>query len=99
MAVPTIHQRLLDFPNAQQYNLSRVRLITSGSDRLPDEAFTGFQKTFGYTLLERYGMTETGMNCSNPLRGERRIGSVGLPLPGVQVRIVNPETNQALPDG
>lgn len=99
MAVPTIHQRLLDFPNANQYDLSRVRLITSGSDRLPDEAFTGFQTTFGYTLLERYGMTETGMNCSNPLNGERRIGSVGMPLPGVDVRIINSETWAVLSTG
>ncbi|HEU0292776.1 MAG TPA: AMP-binding protein [Anaerolineales bacterium] len=102
MAVPTIHQRLLDVPNASQYDLSHVRLITSGSDRLPDEAFTGFQKTFGYTLLERYGMTETGMNCSNPLHGDRRIGSVGLPLPGVEVRIVasgDAEAANVLPEG
>jgi malonyl-CoA/methylmalonyl-CoA synthetase len=99
MAVPTIHQRLLDFHDAHQYDLSRVRLITSGSDRLPDDAFTGFQQTFGYTLLERYGMTETGMNCSNPLHGERRIGSVGMPLPGVEVRIIHSETGETLPDG
>jgi malonyl-CoA/methylmalonyl-CoA synthetase len=99
MAVPTIHQRLLDVPDAGQFDLSRVRLITSGSDRLPDEVFTGFQLTFGYTLLERYGMTETGMNCSNPLKGERRLGSVGLPLSGVEVRVVNPENDKPLPDG
>ncbi|HET7143232.1 MAG TPA: AMP-binding protein, partial [Anaerolineales bacterium] len=61
--------------------------------------FTGFQQSFGHTLLERYGMTETGMNCSNPLHGERRIGSVGLPLPGVGVRIVNSETEEPLFDG
>ena len=99
MAVPTIHKRLLDVPDASKFDLSHVRLITSGSDRLPDEVFTGFQKTFGYTLLERYGMTETGMNCSNPLDGERRIGSVGLPLPGVEVRIVNAESGGLLPSG
>ncbi len=99
MAVPTIHKRLLDAPNANQFDLSKVRLITSGSDRLPDEVFTGFQQTFGYTLLERYGMTETGMNCSNPLKGERRIGSVGMPLPGVKVRVVHSETGEILPDG
>jgi len=96
MAVPTIHKRLLDVPDASKFDLSDVRLITSGSDRLPDEVFTGFQKTFGYTLLERYGMTETGMNCSNPLDGERRIGSVGLPLPGVEVRVVNSESSGLL---
>jgi malonyl-CoA/methylmalonyl-CoA synthetase len=99
MAVPTIHKRLLDVPNANQFNLSSVRLITSGSDRLPDEVFTGFQRTFDYTLLERYGMTETGMNCSNPLQGERRIGSVGMPLPGVEVRVVHSETEEVLPIG
>lgn len=99
MAVPTIHQRLLDVPEAHQFDLSRVRLITSGSDRLPDEVFTGFQKTFGYTLLERYGMTETGMNCSNPLHGDRRLGSVGLPLAGVEVRVVNPENDRPVPAG
>lgn len=99
MAVPTIHKRLLDEPDAPQFDLSRVRLITSGSDRLPDEVFTAFQGTFGYTLLERYGMTETGMNCSNPLHGDRRIGSVGLPLPGVEVRVVHSETGESLPTG
>jgi malonyl-CoA/methylmalonyl-CoA synthetase len=99
MAVPTIHNRLLDVPDAKSFDLSHVRLITSGSDRLPDEVFTGFQQTFGHTLLERYGMTETGMNCSNPLHGERRIGSVGMPLPGVEVRIVNSETGEILPNG
>jgi malonyl-CoA/methylmalonyl-CoA synthetase len=99
MAVPTIHKRLLDVPHAMRFDLSKVRLITSGSDRLPDDLFIGFQKTFGYTLLERYGMTETGMNCSNPLKGERRIGSVGHPLPGVDVRIVNSKTGEILSDG
>ncbi len=99
MAVPTIHKRLLDAPEAGRYDLSHLRLITSGSDRLPDEVFTGFQRTFGYTLLERYGMSETGMNLSNPLHGERRLGSVGLPLPGVEVRVVDSESGQPLPDG
>ena len=99
MAVPTIHKRLLDVPNADQFDLSRVRLITSGSDRLPDEVFAGFQERFGYTLLERYGMTETGMNCSNPLNGQRRIGSVGMPLPGVEVRVVHSDTEEVLPFG
>jgi malonyl-CoA/methylmalonyl-CoA synthetase len=99
MAVPTIHQRLLDVPDAKSFNLSHLRLVTSGSDRLPDEVFTGFQRTFGHTLLERYGMTETGMNCSNPLHSERRVGSVGLPLPGVEVRIVAAESRETLPDG
>ena len=99
MAVPTIHHRLLEVNHAASYNLSHMRLITSGSDRLPDDVFVAFQRTFGHTLLERYGMSETGMNLSNPLHGERRIGSVGLPLPSVEVRIVHPDTEAPLPDG
>ncbi len=99
MAVPTIHRRLLEVPDPDRFDLRHMRLLTSGSDRLPDDVFAGFQRAFGHTLLERYGMTETGMNLSNPLRGERRIGSVGLPLPGVEARIVHPETGAPLPDG
>jgi malonyl-CoA/methylmalonyl-CoA synthetase len=83
---------LVNTPDASKYDLSHLRLITSGSDRLPDEVFTGFQKTFGYILIERYGMTETGMNTTNPLNGERRLGSVGKPLPGVEVRITDTST-------
>jgi len=99
MAVPTIHRRLLDVPEASRFDLSSLRLITSGSDRLPDEVFERFQRTFGYTLLERYGLTETGMNCTNPLRSERKMGSVGLPLPHVQVRVADPETGRPFPQG
>ena len=99
MAVPTIHRRLYAIADGNFTDLSHMRLMTSGSDRLPDDLFTGYQETFNYTLLERYGMTETGMNLSNPLHGERRVGSVGLPLPGVEARIVNPEDNSPLPDG
>jgi malonyl-CoA/methylmalonyl-CoA synthetase len=98
MAVPTIHKRLVDFPGAYDFDLSHMRLLTSGSDRLPDDLFLKFQETFGHTLLERYGMTETGMNLSNPLHGERRVGSVGLPLPDVQARIADPITDKPLPD-
>jgi malonyl-CoA/methylmalonyl-CoA synthetase len=99
MAVPTIHRKMVDLPTAANYDLSHLRLITSGSDRLPDDLFRKAQQIYGHTLLERYGMTETGMNLSNPLHGERRIGSVGLPLPGVEARIVHPETGKPLPDG
>lgn len=99
MAVPTIHRMLLETPGAGNYDLGHMRLLTSGSDRLPDDVFHGFRETFGHTLMERYGMTETGMNLSNPLDGERRVGSVGLPLPGVEARIVDPETGEPLPDG
>jgi malonyl-CoA/methylmalonyl-CoA synthetase len=99
MGVPTMYHRLLAEQDVSSYDLSHMRLFTSGSDRLPDEVFQAFQRTFGHTLLERYGMTETGMNLSNPLHGERRIGSVGLPLPGVEARVVDPETGELLPDG
>lgn len=99
MAVPTMHRRLYRLAGDRRYDLSHLRLMTSGSDRLPDDLFFGYQKTFAVTLLERYGMTETGMNLSNPLHGERRVGSVGMPLPGVSARIVDPATETALPDG
>ena len=98
MAVPAIHRRLVNAPGVVNYDLSHMRLITSGSDRLPDDLFATFTATFGHTLLERYGMSETGMLISNPLNGERRVGSVGLPLPGVEVRIVHPDTEALLPD-
>lgn len=98
MGVPAIHRRLVNVPGAGEHDLRHVRLITSGSDRLPDDLFRQFQMTFGHTLLERYGMSETGMLLSNPLVGERRVGSVGLPLPGVAVRIVDPESETPLPD-
>lgn len=99
MGVPTIHRRLVHARNAESTDLSHMRLLTSGSDRLPDDLFQAFQDTFGHTLLERYGMSETGMLISNPLHGERRVGSVGLPLPGVEVRIVDAITGEPLPAG
>lgn len=98
MAVPTIHRRLVAVPNARDYDLSHMRLLTSGSDRLPNDLFEAYQDIFGHTLLERYGMSEAGMIISNPLHGERRVGSVGKPLPGVEVRIVDPATEELLPD-
>lgn len=99
MAVPTIHRKMLDYADGRKIDLSHMRLMTSGSDRLPDNVFTAYEETFGQTLLERYGMSETGMNLSNPLEGERRVGSVGMSLPGVEARIVNPATEDVLPDG
>ena len=99
MAVPTIHRRLHSQADGKVIDLSHLRLMTSGSDRLPDDLFFGYQKTFNVTLLERYGMTETGMNLSNPLHGERRVGSVGRPLPGVSARIVHPDSGETLPYG
>ena len=99
MGVPTMHRRLYQAAGGRRIDLSHMRLMTSGSDRLPDDLFFGYQEAFNITLLERYGMTETGMNLSNPLRGERRVGSVGMPLPGVSARIVDPESEAPLPAG
>lgn len=63
--------------------------MVSGSAPLPEPLLTRWQEISGHVLLERYGMTETGMVLSNPLEGERRPGTVGVPLPGVRVRIVS----------
>ena len=98
MAVPTMHRRLYRLAAGRRFDLSHMRLLTSGSDRLPDDLFFGVQRVFGVTLLERYGMTETGMNLSNPLHGERRVGAVGMPLPGVEARIADPDSGEILPD-
>lgn len=99
MGVPTVHTRLLAAAAGAHIDLSPIRLMTSGSDRLPDAVFAAYQQTFGCTLVERYGMTESGINCSNPLHGERRMGSVGMPLPTVEVRVVDPDTGQPLEPG
>jgi malonyl-CoA/methylmalonyl-CoA synthetase len=86
--VPTIYVRLLDTPpDAARRIGAAMRLFVSGSAPLPAHVFERFRKLFGQTILERYGMTETFMNISNPLVGERRAGTVGVPLPGVSVRI------------
>jgi malonyl-CoA/methylmalonyl-CoA synthetase len=88
--VPTIYVRLLDFPGEQARAIgSFMRLFVSGSAPLPAQVLEEFRAKFGHTILERYGMSETFMNISNPYVGERRPGSVGLPLPGVSVRLLN----------
>ncbi len=88
MGVPTFYTRLLSNPDFGQECCSNVRLFISGSAPLLTETFVEFQERTKHTILERYGMTETGMNTSNPLRGERRAGTVGPPLPGVTARVV-----------
>ncbi len=90
--VPTIYVRLLDTPpEAARQIGSAMRLFVSGSAPLPAHVLEQFRQLFGHTILERYGMSETLMNISNPYAGERRPGSVGLPLPGVSARIVDGE--------
>ncbi len=87
MGVPTFYTRLLDEPELTRDRCARVRLFISGSAPLQLDTFQRFEQRIGQRILERYGMSEAGMITSNPLRGERRAGSVGLPLPGNEVRI------------
>jgi malonyl-CoA/methylmalonyl-CoA synthetase len=89
MGVPTFYTRLLANPDFGPTCCANMRLFISGSAPLLSETFVEFQERSGHTILERYGMTETGMNTSNPLQGERRAGTVGPPLPGVTVRVVD----------
>ena len=94
--VPAMYVRLLDTPLEQAREIGKfMRLFVCGSAPLPAQILEEFRTLFGHTILERYGMTETLMNISNPYEGERRPGSVGLPLPGVQVKIVGPEGKEA----
>tara|TARA_B110000114_G_scaffold63803_1_gene67829 strand:+ start:2291 stop:3844 length:1554 start_codon:yes stop_codon:yes gene_type:complete len=89
MGVPTYYTRLLSNEQFDRTLTSNIRLFISGSAPLLTETFGQFSDRTGQSILERYGMTETNMNTSNPLLGERRAGTVGLPLPGVDVRIVD----------
>jgi malonyl-CoA/methylmalonyl-CoA synthetase len=76
-----------------------MRLFVSGSAPLLAETHVLFEQRTGHRILERYGMTETNMNTSNPYDGERRAGTVGFPLPGVDLRIVDAESGKVLPQG
>jgi malonyl-CoA/methylmalonyl-CoA synthetase len=88
--VPTVYVRLLELPNDLAQRIGgRMRLFVSGSAPLPAQVLEDFRAKFGHTILERYGMSETLMNISNPYEGERRAGAVGQPLPGISVKIVN----------
>ncbi len=97
MAVPTIYRRLIagwdaaspERRRAMSAGCRKMRLMISGSAALPVATLERWREISGHTLLERYGMTEIGMALSNPLSGERRAGSVGRPLPGVEVRLVD----------
>jgi malonyl-CoA/methylmalonyl-CoA synthetase len=94
--VPTLYVRLVEELGRRRaagepLDLSGVRIFCSGSAPLAVDTFDAFQALTGQTILERYGMTETGMILSNPYAGVRRAGTVGVPLPGVSVRVVDPE--------
>ena len=98
MGVPTMYVRLLAEPDFSTETCANIRLFISGSAPLLAETFHRFFERTGHIILERYGMTETGMITSNPLLGERRGGTVGLPLPGVALRVVD-DAGRACPAG
>ncbi|MBX3504867.1 MAG: malonyl-CoA synthase [Parvibaculum sp.] len=94
MGVPTFYTRLLAGDDFNAALVRHMRLFTSGSAPLLAETFDEFRDRTGHAILERYGMTETGMNTSNPYDGERRAGTVGFPLPGTEVRVMSDEGKQ-----
>ncbi|MBS8227976.1 malonate--CoA ligase [Vannielia litorea] len=99
MGVPTFYTRLLDDARLTREATAHMRLFVSGSAPLLAETHKAFEARTGHVILERYGMTETNMNTSNPYDGERRPGTVGFPLPGVELKITDPDTGATLPDG
>ncbi|MEX0852906.1 MAG: malonyl-CoA synthase [Bauldia sp.] len=99
MGVPTFYTRLLKHPGLTREPAAGMRLFISGSAPLLAETHRTFRQRTGHAILERYGMTETNMNTSNPYDGDRVAGTVGPPLAGVALRIVDPETGAELPVG
>lgn len=99
MGVPTFYVRLLADPAFTREAAAHMRLFISGSAPLSADIHRAFEERCGHRVLERYGMTETGMLTSNPYDGERRAGYVGPPLPGVSLRIADFETGKVLPQG
>jgi len=101
--VPTMYGRLAQEAEARPELAVRagraLRLLVSGSAALPPHTFAAVERLFGQRILERYGMTETVMNLTNPFDGERRPGTVGGPFPGQEARVVDVRGRQPLPDG
>ncbi|MFO0637217.1 MAG: AMP-binding protein [Nannocystaceae bacterium] len=100
MGVPTMYVQWLEHLAANPGDaavLARMRLFTAGSAPLPPRVFAEFARATGHAILERYGMTETLITLSNPLVGERRVGTVGLPVPGVRIRIVDEHETEVAP--
>ena len=98
MGVPTFYTRLLGDARFTAELVTHMRLFVSGSAPLLAETHIKFEERSGHRILERYGMTETNMNTSNPYDGDRRAGTVGFPLPGVVVKICDTETGTELPE-
>ncbi|WP_133486034.1 malonate--CoA ligase [Aliiroseovarius marinus] len=98
MGVPTFYTRLLKDDRLAEASKG-MRLFVSGSAPLLAETHDRWREVTGHAILERYGMTETNMNTSNPYDGERRAGTVGFPLPGVEVKVCDPTSGEVLPDG
>jgi malonyl-CoA/methylmalonyl-CoA synthetase len=96
MGVPTFYTRLLQHPGLTADAVRGMRVFISGSAPLLAETHRQWRERTGHAILERYGMTETGMNTSNPYEGERIAGTVGFPLPGVEVRVADPESGAPL---
>ena len=99
MGVPTFYTRLLQRPDLTPDATRHMRLFISGSAPLLAETHREWRARTGHAILERYGMTETNMNTSNPYEGDRVAGTVGVPLPGVSARIRDPETGAPMPQG
>ena len=99
MGVPTFYTRLLGDPRFNKALVAHMRVFISGSAPLLADTHKEFEARTGHRILERYGMTETNMISSNPLHGERRAGTVGFALPGIDLRIADPESGKPLPDG
>ena len=99
MGVPTFYVRMLQHPGLTRKATAGMRLFISGSAPLLEETHNAWSERTGHRILERYGMTETNMNSSNPYDGDRVAGTVGPPLPGTEIRIVDPESGAALPQG
>jgi malonyl-CoA/methylmalonyl-CoA synthetase len=96
MGVPTFYTRLLQNPALSKEATKHMRLFVSGSAPLLADTHREWSARTGHAVLERYGMTETNMNTSNPYDGDRVPGAVGFPLPGVSVRVTDPETTREL---
>ena len=93
MGVPTYYTRLLSNPKLNNDTTANIRVFISGSAPLLEDTFNEFRSKTGHYILERYGMTETNIICSNPIEGKRRPGTVGLPLDGQNLRIVDDSFN------